>query len=280
MPTVYLNGHFVPQEEALISPLDRGFLFGDGVYEVIRAYRGQPFLLDQHFERLAYSLGEMRIGAYLTPIKEVPARLLLENGLEGGDAMVYLQVTRGVAPRSHAFPPPEVKATIFGMAWAFKPNPAWHDPGLTAILVPDLRWSRCDIKVTALVPNVLAHQRAVEHGAHEALLVRDGVVLEGSHTSFLAVFEGEVRTAPLSNYVLPSITRAVVAGLCRDHEIPFSEAPVYEHEIGDAEEAFVASTLHEVGQIHVLNGRTLPKARPVTEKLQRLFRQVVARECP
>jgi D-alanine transaminase len=279
MTVVYLNGHFMPEDQALISPMDRGFAFGDAVYEVIRAYRGIPFRLDQHFARLAYSLGEMRIGAYLSPLKELPSQLIAENGLGGGEALVYLQVSRGVAPRGHAFPPPDVKATIYGRAWTFAPPPAWSDPGLSVILVPDTRWSRCDIKVTALVPNVLAHQRAVESGAHEALFVRDGVVLEGSLSSFFGVFEGEVRTAPLSNYILPSITRAAVLDLCRAEGIPVRETPIFEHEIARAEELFVASTVHEIGKIHQLDGGVLPLERPVTDQLQRLFREAVEREC-
>lgn len=279
MTIVYLNGHFMPEDQALISPMDRGFAFGDAVYEVIRAYKGVPFRLDAHFARLAYSLGEMRIGAYLSPLKELPSQLLAENGLGGGEALVYLQVSRGVAPRGHAFPPPDVKATIYGRAWAFTPAEAWSAPGLSVILVPDTRWSRCDIKVTALVPNVLAHQRAVEAGAHEALFVRDGVVLEGSLSSLFGVFEGEVRTAPLSNYILPSITRAAVLEFCRAEGIPVRETPIFEHEIGRAEELFVASTVHEIGKIHLLDGRVMSPERPVTDQLQRCFRAAVEREC-
>ncbi|MDP3774455.1 MAG: aminotransferase class IV [Gemmatimonadales bacterium] len=279
MTVVYLNGHFMPEDQALISPLDRGFLFGDSVYEVIRAYRGLPFRIEEHFARLAYSLGELRIGAYLSPLKELPSQLIAENDLGGSNALVYIQVTRGVAPRSHAFPPPDVKATIYGRTWAFEPPAAWSDPGLSVILVPDVRWSRCDIKVTALTANVLAHQRAVESGAHEALLVRDGVVLEGTLSSLFGVFEGEVRTAPLSNYILPSITRALVLELCRTEGIPVREVPIYEHEIHRAEELFVASTVHEVGSIHDVQGRALPAERPVTDQLQRLFRAAVEREC-
>lgn len=279
MTVVYLNGQFLPEDQAHISPLDRGFLFGDSVYEVIRAYHGTPFRLEEHFARLAYSLGEMRIGAYLSPLKEVPARLVAENGLEGKDALVYLQVTRGAAPRSHAFPPPDVKATIFGMAWAFTPNPAWRDPGVSVILVPDVRWSRCDIKVTSLIGNVLAHQRAVDAGAHEALLVRDGAVLEGTLSSLFGVFEGEVRTAPLSNYILPSITRSVTLELCRAEDIPVREAPIYDHEVPQAEELFIASTTHELSPVCAVGDRPLTRERPVTEKLQRLFREAVEREC-
>ncbi len=278
MATVYLNGHYLPDTEALISPLDRGFTYGDGVYEWIRAYRGKPFKLGEHFARLASSCAKMRIGIYVTPLEEMAGRLLQENNLTG-DAAIYIQVTRGVAPRSHVFPPPETKPTVFGLAWAFKPNPALRDPGATAILEPDVRWSRCDIKTTSLVPNSFSAQRAKELGAHEGLFVRDGVVQEGSLSNFFAVFDGEVRTAPLSNYILPGITRALVLEFCRQQGIPCRETPVFATELGDADELFLTSTPYEVAPIHCLEGRTLPLERPITHRLMQLYREAVAREC-
>ena len=278
MSTVYLNGQYLPDDRALISPLDRGFTYGDGVYEVIRAYNGRIFLLAEHFSRLASSCAKLRIGAHLTPLEAVPERLLRENGL-GGDALIYLQITRGAAPRSHLFPPPDTKPTVFAMAWAFKPNPALADPGAITVLEPDVRWSRCDIKVTSLIPNSFAAQRARDLGGHEGLFVRDGVVLEGSLSNFFAVFDGEVRTAPLSNYILPGITRAVVLDLCREHGIPFRETPVFATELGDADELFLTSTVYDVVPIDCVDGRKLPAERPVTRRLAQLFRAVVEREC-
>ncbi|HXY70671.1 MAG TPA: aminotransferase class IV [Gemmatimonadales bacterium] len=278
MSTVYLNGRYLPDDQALISPLDRGFTYGDGVYEVIRAYNGRIFLLAEHFARLASSCAKMRIGAHLTPLEAVPAKLLEANGL-GGDALIYVQITRGTAPRSHLFPPPDTKPTVFAMAWAFKPNPALADPGASAVLEPDVRWSRCDIKVTSLIPNSFAAQRARDLGAHEGLFVRDGAVLEGSLSNFFAVADGEVRTAPLSNYILPGITRAVVLDLCRDHGIPCRETPVYATELPDADELFLTSTVYDVVPIDCLDGRRLPADRPVTRRIAQLFRGVVEREC-
>lgn len=276
---VYLNGHFMPIEQAHISPLDRAFNFGDSVYEVIRAYGGRPFRLEDHFGRLADSLAKMRMGAYLTPLKDVPLRLLEQNALASADALIYLQVSRGAAPRRHAFPSPDTKATIFGTAFPFTPESAWAHPGMRLITVADDRWARCDIKVTALVPNVLAHQRAREAGAHEALFVRDGVALEGTLSSFFAVFDGEVRTAPLTNYILPGITRAVVIECCREAGIPCRETPVFAHEMASAAELFITSTTHDVSPVSILDGRELPAERPVTAQLQGLFREVVSREC-
>jgi len=278
MTTVYLNGQYLPQDQALISPLDRGFTYGDGVYEMIRAYNGKIFLLAEHFARLGSSCAKMRIGAHLTPLEAVPERLLRENGLTG-DALIYVQITRGTAPRSHVFPPADTKPTVFAMAWAFAKNPAFDGPGAIAILEPDVRWSRCDIKVTSLVPNSMAAQRAKELGAHEGLFVRDGVVQEGSLSNFFAVFDGEVRTAPLSNYILPGITRAVVLDLCREHGIPYRETPVFATELGEADELFLTSTPYDVVSIDNLDGRKLPAERPVTRRLAELFRAVVEREC-
>ena len=278
MATVYLNGQFLPDSKALISPLDRGFTYGDGVYEWIRAYNGKPFLLGEHFARLASSCAKMRIGMHLTPLEDVAVRLLKENGLTG-DAAIYIQVTRGTAPRSHVFPPADTKPTVFAMAWAFKPNPAFAGPGAIAILEPDVRWSRCDIKVTSLIPNSFSAQRAKELGAHEGLFVRDGVVQEGSLSNFFAVFDSEVRTAPLSNYILPGITRAVVLDLCREHGIKCRETPVFATELGDADELFLTSTPYEVVGIDCLDGKKLPADRPVTARLAQLYREVVAREC-
>jgi D-alanine transaminase len=277
--TVYLNGKYLPMSEARISPLDRGFLYGDSVYEVLRAYGGTPFRLEAHMARLGYSLGELRMGAYLQPLHEVPARLLGSNGLETGEALVYLQVTRGApAVRSHAFPATDVPPTIFGYAWAFSGKREWYDPGVRAITVPDVRWSRCDIKVTALTPNVQAHQRALDAGAHEALFVRDGAVLEGSLSSLFTVFEGQVLTAPLSNYILPSITREVVLEICGELGIPVRETPVFEHDLPEAEEAFLASTVHEIAPISRIDAREMPRERPVTTRVREAFRALVARE--
>jgi D-alanine transaminase len=220
----------------------------------------------------------MRIGMHVTPLEEVALRLLHDNGLTG-DAAIYLQVTRGTAPRSHVFPPADTRPTVFGMAWAFTPNPAFAGPGAIAILEPDVRWARCDIKVTSLIPNSFSAQRARELGAHEGLFVRDGVVQEGSLSNVFAVFDGEVRTAPLSNYILPGITRAVVLDLCRDHGIPVHETPVFATELADADELFLTSTPYEVVAVDRLDGRQLPAERPVTQRLARLYREMVEREC-
>jgi D-alanine transaminase len=276
---VYLNGQYLPLEQAHISPMDRGFLYGDAVYEVIRAYRGEPFLLKEHFERLCDSLAKMRMECYTTPLEEVPKRLLAENGLGGQDALVYLQVTRGAAQRrQHFFPDDDTRATVYGMAWKFSPNPVWHDPGMTVITLPDDRWARCDIKTTALVPNVLGNQRAREVGAHEGIYIRDGALTEGTLSTFWAVFEGEVRTPPLTNYILPGIKRDLTLKLCRQAGIPVHETPIFAHELGSAEEMFISSTPYDIAPIHAIDGRTMPAERSVTKRLMKLFAERVAQD--
>ena len=277
---VYLNGQYLPLEQAHISPMDRGFLYGDAVYEVIRVYRGQPFRVAQHFERLCDSLAKMRMDCYTTPLEEVPKRLLAENGLGGQDALVYLQISRGTAPkRHHYFPDPEeTRATVYGMAWKFTPNPVWTDPGMTVITLPDDRWARCDIKTTALVPNCLGNQLAKEAGAHEGVYIRDGAVTEGTLSTFWGVFEGEVRTPPLTNYILPGIKRELTLALCRQAGIPAREMPIFAHELAQAEELFISSTPYDIAPVHVIDGRQMPTERPITRKLMRLFAETVAKE--
>lgn len=276
---VYLNGQYLPIEQAHISPMDRGFLYGDAVYEVIRVYRGTPFRLQDHFERLCDSLAKMRMDCYPTLLEDVPNRLLAENGLGGQDALVYLQVSRGVAPaRHHFFPSSDTKATIYAMAWKFTPNPVWRDPGMTVITLGDDRWARCDIKTTALVPNVLGNQRAKEAGAHEGIYVRNGAVTEGTLSNVWGVFEGEVRTPPLTNYILPGIKRRLTIELCREHGIPVRETPIFAVELKDAEELFISSTPYDIAPIHQIDGRVMPAERPVTRKLMRLFDERVATE--
>lgn len=276
---VYLNGQFLPLEQAHISPMDRGFLYGDGVYEVIRAYRGKPLRVAEHFDRLCDSLARMRMECYPTPLEEVPVRLLAENGLVAEDALIYLQITRGAAPaRHHFFPAAETRATIYGMAWRFTPDPVWHDPGMTVITLSDDRWARCDIKTTALVPNVLGNQRAREAGAHEGIYIRDGAVTEGTLSNVWAVFDGEVRTPPLTNYILPGIKRQITVDLCDRHGIPLREAPIYQHELATADELFITSTPYDVAPIHQIDGRVMPADKPVTRRLMALFGALVAAE--
>jgi D-alanine transaminase len=270
----YFNNHFVPKDEIRISPDDRGFLFGDGVYEVIRTYRGRLFKPDEHFRRLERSLREIRIaGVDVESFHDIAQELLKRNDLLARDATIYIQVTRGAAPRQHAFPDSPTAPTVYLSAAPLDPPRA---AGAKVILVPDLRWARCDIKSVALLPNVLANQQAKESGADEALFVRDGAVTEGSHSNFAAVFDGELVTYPKCNYILGGITREVTLGLCRALGIPVRESPVFQNELKNAAELVLLSTTSEVMPIvqvdewQVRDG----KPGPITLKLQEAFRAV------
>jgi len=183
-------------------------------------------------------------------------------------------VTRGAAPRTHWFPDPPVAPTVYGSATPFK---AKADPaaGVAVITQPDHRWTRCDIKSVALLPNCLAAQRARKAGAVEAVLVRDGVALEGTHTSFFGVVDGVVRTAPRSNYILPSVTRGAVLDICREHGIAADETPILLHELERAEELFLAGTTMEVMPIVTVDGRPVADGKPgaVAGRLLGLFRE-------
>src|SRR5437773_3792099 len=174
---VFLNDRYVPKEEARISPDDRGFLFGDGVYEVVRAHEGRLFRAASHWQRLRSSLAATEIvGPTGTEVQSIAETLLDKNELHRGEATVYLQITRGVAPRKHGYPQPPVLATVYGYAVPFMPPHEKWFSGVHVITVPDNRWARCDIKAISLLPNVLANQTAQAAGVHEAILVREGVV--------------------------------------------------------------------------------------------------------
>jgi D-alanine transaminase len=276
--TAYLNGDYLPLEQARISPLDRGFLYGDGVYEVVHAYRGLPFRLDAHVARLRRSLGELRIAADPGLLTAIVTELIATDAL--GDALLYLQITRGAPPkRQHAFPPADTPPTVFAFGWPYQPMAEWYDPGLVLTTLPDDRWTRCDIKTTALVANVMGHQRAREAGAHEGVFVRDGAVTEGTLSNVFAVFAGEVRTAPLSNLILPGVKRDVVLACCAEAGIPARLEPILAHELPQADEVFITSTVHDVARARRVDGRDLPQAHPVTDRLRRMFRDAVKKEC-
>jgi D-alanine transaminase len=255
---VYLDGQFLPKDEARVSVDDRGFLFGDGIYEVTRAIHGKLFEEAGHWERLQNGLRDVSINASRVDrgrIREVSEQLLRENGLDNADATVYLQITRGCAPRTHAFPPPTCEPTVYAFVSGFTIPTELRRSGVHAISLPDLRWSRCDIKSLNLLPNVIAKQRAVEAGAWEAVLIRDGAITEGSSTNVFGVINGELRTYPKSNYILPGITRDVILGLATELGIVFRDRPIYADEIGRLEELFLTGTTTDVQPIVQLDGR-------------------------
>jgi D-alanine transaminase len=271
MSIVYLNGRYLQADEARISVLDRGFLLADGVYEVTPAYRGRFFMIERHQARLARGLSELRIEADLAPFGDIHRRLLDENALtESQVSYVYLQITRGVAPRTHAFPAEPVAPTVYGFANSYQrpPRERWNE-GFHAITVPDRRWARVDIKTINLLPNVMAQQAAAEAGVADALFVRDGIVIEGAHNNFFAVFDGTLVTHPASNVILHGITRGYVLTLARGLGMEVVERPIQVEELARAEEAFFTGTTTEIRPTVQIDGRAVGDGRvgPVASRL-------------
>jgi len=281
MNTVYLGGRFMPKSEAVVSVEDRGFLLADGVYEVVPFYEGVPFYLDRHLARLRYSLDAVRIDFDTSDVGDVVRRLIVENGLEREDrSLVYLQVTRGAAPRTHWFPNPPVEPTVYGLAKAWKrPADDVWSRGFTAITVPDRRWTRVDIKTTNLLPNVLAFQEALDAGVDDAILVRDGVAIEGAHQNFWAVIDGTVVTHPATNLILAGITRGVVLELARGTGLRVEERPIQLEEIGAAEELFFTGATGEVRPCVRVDGKAIGTGGvgPITQELSKAFLALVDR---
>lgn len=276
----YLNGKYLPAEQLNISPNDRGFFFADGAYEVIRYYEGKPFQADEHLQRLARSIGELRITYQnVEQLKEVAQNLIKNNNLSSGQATVYIQITRGVAPRTHRFPPERTPATVYAYAAPFKPHQNELDNGTKIILVSDTRWSRCDIKSISLLPNILAHQLAIDNGATEAVFVRDGAVTEGTHTNFCGIFDGQLITGPRSNYILAGITREIVIQLCAKLNIPVKEFPILESDLKQADELLLVGTTVEITPIVQVDEWQVGSGKPgpITRSLQKKFYQLIKR---
>jgi D-alanine transaminase len=273
---VHLNGRFLPREEAKISPEDRGFLFADAIYEVVRYAAGRPYRLAEHLARMRDGLTALRIEVEPSFFPEVAGRLVEENGLGKEDALVYAQVSRGAAPRYHAFPPQGTTPTIF--AFARRTDPPPPPSGGRAILLPDERWGRCDVKAVMLLPNVLASQRAREANAMEAILVRDGIAWEGTKANLFAVTKGVVRTAPRGPRILPGVTRGAALEAASSLGFPVEERPLAVDDLFTAEEVFLASTTLWTYSLTEIDGRTIADGRPgpvaarIREVLQAEFR--------
>lgn len=259
MGTVYLNGEFVPVEQAQVSVLDRGFLFGDGVYEVIPVFGGQPFRLEEHLDRLRNSLAHCRIAEPLTVDGWRAVIDTLIKGCESDNQAVYLQVTRGVAPREHRFPANAVP-TVLAMTRVIAPPPEGPPAGIRAVLQDDVRWQRCDIKSTSLLANVLLTQQALDDGAQEALLVREGCVWEGASSNVFAVVDGQLITPPQGPSILSGVTRDLLVELCARHEIHCSEAPLPVEAIRRASEVWISSSTREMVPVFQLDDRVIGDA--------------------
>ncbi len=262
--TIYLNGQYMPVEEAKVSVLDRGFIFGDGVYEVIPVYSRRPFRLAEHLRRLQHSLDGIRLpnphdnAEWEKIIGEIIARN------PGEDQSLYLHITRGAAKRDHAFPRPPVAPTVFVMS-----NPLVTPPaellasGIACITAPDNRWLRCDIKAIALLPNVLLRQLAVDAGCAETILIRDDQFMtEGAASNIFAVKHGTLLAPPKDNLMLPGITYDVVLELAAANGIPCEVRRVTKEEVFSADELLLTSSTKEVLAITQLDGKPVGSGRP------------------
>jgi D-alanine transaminase len=254
---VYLNGAFVPLAEARVSPLDRGFLYGDGVYEVIPVYSRRAFRIDEHLKRLQATLDGIKLANPLAvgDWQAVISRLI--DAAPWDDQSIYLQVTRGADDkRDHAFPPAGVAPTAFAFAAPLVTTPAdVRARGVAAITVPDLRWARCDLKVVSLLANVLARQEAVEQGCAEALLIRDGFMKEGAASNIFVVKDGVLLAPPKTRLMLPGITYDVVLELAEAHGQPLAIREITEAELRAADEVWMTSSTKEILAITMLDGR-------------------------
>lgn len=283
METAYFNGKFLSKDEITISPDDRGFLFADGIYEVVRWYEGFFYDMPGHINRLKRSLRELRInwdGA--EQFSAIAKDLITKNSLETQPAMVYLQVTRGVAKRTHHFPRPEVSPTIYSYAFGFTPDKESKESGIKVMLKEDIRWSRCDIKSIALLPNTLSFQEARENGMKECIFVRNGIITEGSHSNIFFVIDKTLYTHPESTNVLSGITRKNILRIAQEAGINVREDAVPENRIRFISEAFISNTSAEVTPVVDLGGNAIGDGTPgqITRQLSELFdKEITALRC-
>jgi D-alanine transaminase len=263
---VYLNGSFVDHNDAKVSVADRGFIFGDGVYEVTRIINGKPFREKEHLERLEQGLKSLKINIDHSALEDIPKisqQLLEKNDLMEGEAAIYLQITRGTAwPRTHTFPNPDVKPSIYLSASAFTPHTELHKTGVDVITLADVRWTRCNIKTVQLLPNTLAKQQAQDAGVNSALLIRDGVITESPNANIFGVKDGELYTFPESNYILSGITRQVVLEIAEKLDIPVHFNPVRQEELFELEELFFSGTTTDIQPVTVIDGKKLGTGKP------------------
>ena len=271
--TIYLNGEFMPIAEAKISVLDRGFIFGDGVYEVIPVYSRRAFRLAEHLQRLQHSLDGIKLanphshGEWAAIIEQ-----LIAHG-EAQDQYLYLHITRGAAKRDHAFPNPPVKPTVFMMSSPLPPPAALLQSGVSAVTAPDNRWLRCDIKAISLLPNVLLRQMAVDAGCAETILIRpgsnnerlfmtDGFLTEGAASNIFVVKDGKLLAPPKDNLMLPGITYDVILEIAAANNIPHEVRRIAVTEVFAADELLLTSSTKEVLAITQLDGKPVGSGKP------------------
>lgn len=275
----YINGKYVPKSEITISPDDRGFLFGDGIYEVVRWYQGAFFDMDSHLERLKRSMREIRINWPRPDLfPSICLELIKQNKLEEQPAMVYMQITRGVAPRTHSFPPLTVQPTIYAYAWGFTPDTASKETGIKVMLKEDIRWSRCDIKSVALLANTISFQEATQSGLKECVFVKNGMITEASHSNLFFVIDGTLFTHPESNLVLSGVTRKNVLRIAQEAGIKIREEALQENRLRFTQEAFITNTSAEISPVIDIGGNQIGAGvpGPITRLLMGKFNDALA----
>jgi D-alanine transaminase len=277
---IWINGVVSPLAEAKVGVEDRGYQFADGVYEVIRLYDGRPFTLREHLERLEKSAAGIRMSLPMSAAALAKEVLQFVPGTNVRDGMVYLQATRGCAPRNHVFPKNARPSVLFYVRHLAPLDAPGEGDGAALFTVPDERWKKCWIKSIALLPNVLAKNEAVAAGADEAAFVEDGVVSECSASNLFVVRGGKVITHPVGPKVLPGITRMVLQQVARQVGVEWVERPVTFDEATSADEVFITSTTREISWVGRWDGKTVGAGRcgPVTLKLHQALRERVLRD--
>ncbi|WP_134088717.1 aminotransferase class IV [Olivibacter sp. XZL3] len=274
--TVFLNGRWIPADQATLSVFDRGFMLGDGIYEVIPFYQGKPFLLQAHLNRLHYSLQEVAIMTKLVSWEDIVTEAIQHAGLSNADGAVYMQVSRGTAPRTHFFPE-QTEPTVLCYAYPLQLAGFEHKRAKVLVL-EDKRWHRCDIKSTSLMGNVLANNEAHHRGYQEALLYRGDSLTEGTHTSSFFVKQAHVYTHPQGPQILPGITRMEVIAICKELGIEVKEEPVPLDRLPTMDELFLTGTTTQVlaiGQVDKENETLFRREEvgPITRTIQDAFKQ-------
>lgn len=280
--TVYLNGHFMPIEEARVPVMDRGFIFGDGVYEVIPVYSRHAFRLAEHLKRLQHSLDGIRLQNPHSEAewRKLTTELIARNAPE--DQYLYLHITRGVAKRDHAFPNPPVKPTVFMLSNPLvTPPAALLSSGVGAVSAVDNRWLRCDIKAIALLPNVLLRQMAIDAHCAETILIRAGnqageeFMTEGAASNIFVVKNGTLLAPPKNNFMLPGITYDVVLEIAAANNIPHQVRQIAKSEVFNADELLLTSSTKEVLAITTLDGKPVGNGKPgaMFTKLHQLYQE-------
>ncbi|AID42483.1 D-amino-acid transaminase [Staphylococcus xylosus] len=277
MTKVLINEKLVDEQDANVPYNDRGYVFGDGIYEYIRVYDNNVFTAKEHFERLLRSAKEigLELKYNVDELTELVQELLSTNGIVNGG--VYIQVTRGAAPRDHAFPTPSVEANIMAFTKSYDRPYKLLEEGINAITTEDIRWLRCDIKSLNLLGNVLAKEYATKYNAQEAIQHRGDIVTEGSSSNVYAIKNGEIYTHPVNNYILNGITRMVIKSVAEEKDIPFNEEVFTLDFLKNADEIIVSSTSIEVMPVVKLNGENVGdgKVGSITKSLQEGFNRYI-----